>query len=119
MVLDLNAAAPLPSAEVVIMQARLYQFLPDAGPLARRVFGAAQARIITAEPIRNLATSAVPLLSRVARRDTDSGLGVRPERFDEPALDALVATLPAPPIIFLKYNIFNIKHCKLYNKHII
>jgi SAM-dependent methyltransferase len=96
-VLDLHADAPLPSAEIVLMQASLYQFLPDAGPVVRRMFEAAQARVILAEPIRNLATSSVPVLSRLARRHTDPGLGARPERFDEQALDAFVATLPVPP----------------------
>jgi hypothetical protein len=39
----------------------------------------------------------VPVLSRLARRHTDAGLGAVPGRFDEAMLDRLVASLSIRP----------------------
>jgi hypothetical protein len=37
---DLGEGRPLPEADVMLMQANLYQFLPDPAPLVRRMLGA-------------------------------------------------------------------------------
>jgi trans-aconitate methyltransferase len=87
---DLSEARPLPEADVVVMQASLYQFLPDPALLVRRMLGAARERVIIAEPVRNLATSANPWVRALARRQTDPGLGARPSRFTEATFDAFI-----------------------------
>jgi SAM-dependent methyltransferase len=84
---------PLPTADTVIMQASLYQFLPDPAPVMRRVFAAARDQVIIAEPIRNLATSRIPFIAALAARQANAGLGDRPSRFSEDTLDAFVASL--------------------------
>jgi SAM-dependent methyltransferase len=96
LVWDLTEDRALPPADTVVMQASLYQFLPDPGPVVRRMLGAARERVIVAEPVRNLSTGNVPVLSAYARRHTDAGLGARPLRFTEPTLDAFFASLGAP-----------------------
>ena len=60
LVWDLHSNQPLPPADVVVMQASLYQFLPDPEPVVRRMLAAAEAQVIIAEPIRNLSDSPIP-----------------------------------------------------------
>jgi SAM-dependent methyltransferase len=89
-VCDLSHEGPLPEADVVVMQASLYQFLPDPAPMVHRMLRAAREQVIIAEPVRNLATSRNPWLRALARRQTDPGLGVRPSRFTESTFDAFI-----------------------------
>jgi trans-aconitate methyltransferase len=96
-VCDLGDDRPLPEADVVLMQAGLYQFLPDAAPVVRRMFAAARDRVIIAEPTRNLSTSRHGLLAALAATQTDAGLGGRPLRFDGSSLDALFEGLGLRP----------------------
>jgi trans-aconitate methyltransferase len=84
---DLREDRPLPTADYVVMQASLYHFLPDARPVVDRMIEAATRQVIIAEPVRNLATSDLRLLSKVARVFTDPGSGHQPHRFTEKSLD--------------------------------
>jgi SAM-dependent methyltransferase len=95
---DLSRDEGLPSAEFVVMQASLYQFLPDASAVACRLLDAATRAVVLAEPVRNLATSGRPLLARIGRLATDAGRGATPWRFTERTLDDLVASLPTRPL---------------------
>jgi hypothetical protein len=88
----------LPPADSVIMQASLYQFLPDAAPIVRRMLGAARQQVVIAEPIRNLATSRVSLLAALAMRQGDAGCGPRAERFTEQSLDAFLGRFQKRPV---------------------
>jgi SAM-dependent methyltransferase len=90
---DVADGRRLPEADAVIMQAGLYQFLPDPASIVLRMLRAARERVVLAEPVRNLATSASPWLGALARRQTDPGLGARPSRFTEASFDAFVAGL--------------------------
>ncbi|MDQ6606302.1 MAG: class I SAM-dependent methyltransferase [Actinomycetota bacterium] len=82
---------PLPAADVVIIQASLYHFLPDAAALIDRMLAAARRLVVVSEPIRNLSSSGLPLIGRLGRRAADPGVGGHQQRFDEPALDALMS----------------------------
>lgn len=89
--LDLTAdSKPLPVADVAIIQASLYHFLPDAGRLIERMLAAAGDRVIVSEPIRNLSTSRLPLVGRLGRRAADPGVGGHADRFTEATLDRLM-----------------------------
>ena len=88
---DLRSDRPLPPADHVIMQASLYHFLPDAGPVVGRMLQAAGEQVIIAEPVRNLSTSRLPLVARLARRHADPGSGSPASRFTEANLDAFFA----------------------------
>jgi SAM-dependent methyltransferase len=90
--LDLGAdAAPLPTADVVLMQASLYHFLPAPERILERMLAAAGERVIVSEPIRNLASSRVPGVALVGRRAADPGVGGHASRLDEAALDRLMS----------------------------
>jgi SAM-dependent methyltransferase len=92
----------LPHADVVIMQASLYHFLPDADAIVRRMLAAAGRCVIVSEPIRNLSSSTLPLVGAIGKRAADPGVGGHAERFTEATLDALMAphdvreAFPAP-----------------------
>ena len=91
-VFDLTvASAPLPQSDVVLIQASLYHFLPDAGSLLERMLAAARDRVIVSEPVRNIASSRMPLIRLLGRRGTDPGSGGHDQRFTEETLDALMA----------------------------
>ena len=87
---NLNDARPLPRAQYVIMQSSLYHFLPDARVIVERMMKAAERQVLIAEPIRNVVSSHVTMLSAVARKLSDPGTGDQPHRFDEQRLDALL-----------------------------
>jgi SAM-dependent methyltransferase len=88
---DVAAAEPLPTADVVIMQASLYHFLPRPETIIDRMLAAAGDRVIIAEPVRNLASSTVPIVSAVARRAADPGAGSYGSRFTAGTLRALMS----------------------------
>jgi SAM-dependent methyltransferase len=81
---------PLPAADVAIIQASLYHFLPDASAIVDRMLAAARDRVIVSEPVRNLATSSLPIVSRLGRRAADPGIGGHADRFTEATFDALM-----------------------------
>ena len=89
--LDLAAGAdPLPDADAVILQASLYHFLPDPEGILDRMLAAARDRVIVSEPVRNLASSDLPLIGRLGRSAADPGVGGHAQRFTEATLDALM-----------------------------
>jgi hypothetical protein len=90
---DLSAdPAALPICDVAIMQASLYHFLPDAAGVVDRMLAAARARVIVAEPIRNLSCSRLAPVAWLGRRAANPGTGDgHGHRFDEAALDRLMA----------------------------
>jgi SAM-dependent methyltransferase len=92
---DLGAGRPLPEGDTVVMQAGLYQFLPDPGPLVRRMLLAARERVIIAEPVRNLATSSNRALAALARRLTGPEPSASPARYTDASFDAFFARLGA------------------------
>jgi SAM-dependent methyltransferase len=87
----------LPAADIVIMQASLYQFLPDAAPVVEKMLRAARQRVIITEPIRNIASSDNPVLRLVGKRLTrpEAGQGAyQAHRFDQVSLLALAQQFP-------------------------
>ena len=88
--LDLTGSEPLPSADVVILQASLYHFLPDAERIIDRMLSAAGDRVVVSEPVRNLASSRLPLVGRIGRRAADPGVGGHAQRFTEESLGVLM-----------------------------
>jgi SAM-dependent methyltransferase len=92
--LELDLAADdraLPSADVVIIQASLYHFLPRAQRVVDRMLAAAHDRVIVSEPVRNLTCSDVPIVRAIGRHAADPGTGGQARRFDERSLDAFMA----------------------------
>ncbi|MDQ6745631.1 MAG: class I SAM-dependent methyltransferase [Actinomycetota bacterium] len=90
-VVDLTVPVePLPTADVAIIQASLYHFLPDAAALLERMLVAARRRVIVAEPVRNLTSSRITVVAGLGRRGADPGVGGHAQRFDESSLAALM-----------------------------
>ncbi len=87
----------LPRADVVVMEASLYQFLPDAGGVLEKLLRAARAKLIVAEPVRNLSSSSLGWLAglsgQLTRVSEHHPLGA-PARFDEPSLEKLFTAAP-------------------------
>jgi SAM-dependent methyltransferase len=84
------SSEPLPGADVVLMQASLYHFLPDAQEILDRMLAAARELIVISEPVRNLASSDNPVIGMLGRRATDPGVGGGERRFTEATLDTLM-----------------------------
>lgn len=82
---------PLPGADVAIIHASLYHFLPDAESLLDRMLAAAADSVVVAEPIRNLSSSRLPGVGVLGRRAADPGVGGHEQRFTEATLDQLMA----------------------------
>ena len=55
------------------------------------MLSAARDRVIVSEPVRNLASSKMPLVGRLGRRGTDPGGGGHDQRFTVQTLDRLMA----------------------------
>jgi SAM-dependent methyltransferase len=85
-----DPALALPSADVAIIQASLYHFLPDASSIVDRMLAAAGQLAIVSEPVRNLASSELPLVGRIGARAADPGVGGHEQRFTEATLDQLM-----------------------------
>ncbi len=81
---------PLPDADVALIQASLYHFLPDADAIVDRMLVAAHDRVIVSEPIRNLASSRAPVIGSLGQRAADPGTGGHEHRFNEDTLDRLM-----------------------------
>jgi SAM-dependent methyltransferase len=91
-VVDLaDGGPPLPQADVVLMQASLYHFLPGAERIIDRMLGAAGDLVVVSEPIRNLASSRLPIVGRLGRKGADPGVGGHAQRFTEVTLDELMS----------------------------
>jgi SAM-dependent methyltransferase len=86
-----RSTEPLPRADVVLMQASLYHFLPHAERMIDRMLAAANQRVVVSEPIRNLSSSDNPVIGMLGRRSADPGVGGAEHRFTEETLDALMA----------------------------
>lgn len=89
-VASVDAMKQFPSADYCVMQASLYHFLPDPEPVIMKMLEAAQVAVVISEPIRNLATSEIPILSWLASRCTNPGSGQSPQRFNDESLQRTI-----------------------------
>jgi SAM-dependent methyltransferase len=81
----------LPRADVVLIQASLYHFLPHAEEIVDRMLDAADQRVVVSEPVRNLASSKNVVIGMLGRRAADPGVRGGASRFTEETLDALMS----------------------------
>ena len=84
------ATAELPYADVVVMQASLYHFLPDADAIVQRMRAAATNSVIVSEPVRNLASSRLGVVARLGAGGAATAAGAQAQRFDADSLAALM-----------------------------
>lgn len=88
---DVSSLERLPEADVVVMQASLYHFLPDVEKVLDRMLDAARLKVILSEPIRNLTDSGNLILRWLARRGTNPGTGSAARRFTPDTLSHVLA----------------------------
>jgi trans-aconitate methyltransferase len=86
---DLRSEKPLPRADYIVIQGALYFFLPDPSALLDRMLAAATKQVIIAESIRNLSSSRIPLVRKIAARCAGAVKGNHASRFTEETLDQL------------------------------
>lgn len=72
-----------PQADVVVMQASLYQFMPRHCEVVDKMIACARKRLIISEPIRNMASSKVRVIAALAKHSVNPGNGHKVMRFDE------------------------------------
>lgn len=87
----------IPAAEIVIMQASLYQFLPNAESVLQKMLAAARRKVIIAEPIRNLSEedSWLGKLSRALTKPRPQDEAYSGQRFNETSLRKLFNSFAA------------------------
>jgi hypothetical protein len=81
----------VPRADVVLLHASLYQFMPEHRRVVDKLLGAARRSLIISEPVKNLSSAGFGPVAWLARRSANPGDGDKPARFDEPSLDAFFA----------------------------
>jgi ubiquinone/menaquinone biosynthesis C-methylase UbiE len=77
------SCSELPQADYVVMQASLYQFMPQHKQIVDRLLKSALNKVIITEPIVNLSTSDNKLISYIASRSANPGTGHKKGRFVE------------------------------------
>lgn len=76
----------LPTAPYIILQASLYQFIPEHKKIIEKLLYSASKNLIIAEPIRNLSDSKCKLISYFAKKAANPGTGDMEKRFNEKSL---------------------------------
>jgi len=72
----------IPQADYVLMQASLYQFIPNHGQVLQKLYNAAKKYLIIAEPVKNYADSKWKIVSFIAKLLNNPGDGIKTERFN-------------------------------------
>jgi len=85
-------AEELPKVEYVVMQGSLYQFLPDAAVVLKKLRAAATIKVIVAEPVQNLSDSHVKCLAKFSRWLTTpyGATNYSGERFSEESFTRII-----------------------------
>lgn len=93
----------IPVADVVIMQASLYQFPDLAEDLVRKMISAAGFKVVISEPVKNLSHSSHPWIAGIARRITRApGHATAPHRFTPATFRGLMESFPQCERIFME-----------------
>lgn len=83
-ILPLNIVTDdLPFSDYVIMQASLYQFMPNHKLIIDKLINSANKKVIISEPVRNLSNSRSKIISFIARYSANPGTGHKIDRFNE------------------------------------
>jgi hypothetical protein len=93
---------PVPRADVVCMQASLYQFIPRDRSLVHEIVASANRLAVVAEPTRNWATGGSRLLRALASRLTRAAGDVFDKRHSDASLADLVADFPPDAVRVLR-----------------
>ena len=90
-------SASIPSAQIVLMQASLYQF-EDHASMVKRIFEAAQELVIISEPIDNITSSKNRIISGFGAHLSNPGDGPKHFRFTKASLLHAFEGYPDPQV---------------------
>ncbi len=71
----------LPRSDYLILQASLYQFIPNHKKIVDKMIKAAGNKVIISEPVANISSSRFSLIAYLAKYSTNPGTGHTPKRF--------------------------------------
>ncbi len=83
---DVLISNNLPSADYVVLQSSLYQFIPRHDSVLRKLAAAARIALIIAEPVKNLGGSSNPILKWAGRAMNNPGTGTITHRFSHESI---------------------------------
>lgn len=76
----------VPEADYIIIQASLYQFIPNEDEIMKKLLNASMKKLIVAEPVFNVSSSKNPVIAFVAKRFANPGTKHVTKRFDRESL---------------------------------
>ena len=79
---DIRKSIPLPNSDVVVMQASLYQFIPDQEVILNKLLKLARKKLIVSEPVVNFGSSNNLLVKTIADKLSQPGIEISPHRFN-------------------------------------
>lgn len=87
---------PVPEADVIVMQAALYQFIPRHQEILRKMIDAARMRVIVAEPIRHEVADKHKAVEKLAGWLTTppAPTGYHGRRFDHQEMEEIFGQMP-------------------------
>lgn len=80
----------VPQADVVLMQASLYQFYPDHDVIIRKMLAAASKKVVIAEPVNNITASNNRLIGKLGAWLSDAGSGNASMRFSKEHFESVM-----------------------------
>jgi hypothetical protein len=85
----------IPKADYIIIQASLYQFIPQEDMIIQKLLNAAGRTLIISETVRNLSDSKNPFIALFAQYSANPGKGHAPKRFTKDTLMDCFSKYPA------------------------
>ena len=76
----------VPASDYIIIQASLYQFMPEHELIVRKLLASAKNVLLVVEPIRNLASSSNPIVTFIAKYSANPGKEHKVHRFNKETL---------------------------------
>ena len=84
----------IPHADYIVIQASLYQFIPQEHFIIKKLLNAANSTLIISETVRNLSESKNPLVAFLAKYSANPGKGHTPKKFNRDTLLACFNKYP-------------------------
>ena len=97
-----------PEADIIVMMASLYQFIPDHALLLERMLRTARRGVVLCESIRHIATSPNPLVAALGRRLSDPFGGQSPRRLDREEMSSLFRRYGASRVLDLDRDMIGV-----------
>lgn len=87
---DIRKSIKFPPSDVVILQASLYQFIPDQEIILNKLLKLTRKKLIISEPVVNFGSSNNLFIRNIADKLSQPGIEISPYRFNRDKLLSLV-----------------------------